>query len=196
MKQVTLKAAGVRRFCLMLIVCVALLNSSPSDASSIEIGHKLPILKIFQRGELLVSKSDVSFMPWNSEKRDGRIRVIQYLAARISAGEINQDFSNALEEANFPHESVLNMGIINADDSIMGTSLFIQNRLKSEKIKNPHASIIIYDSGIGKRSWSLKPAGNAIIITNRTGEVIFFKDGALTGAEIGHAIKLISNELN
>jgi predicted transcriptional regulator len=46
-----------------------------------------------------------------------------------------------------------------------------------------------------RNAWGLAPESSAVIILNRAGKVVFFKDGQLSQAEIDRAVQLIKQNL-
>jgi predicted transcriptional regulator len=46
-----------------------------------------------------------------------------------------------------------------------------------------------------RKAWGLAPESSAVIILNRAGKVVFFKDGQLSQAEIDRAVQLIKQNL-
>ena len=49
--------------------------------------------------------------------------------------------------------------------------------------------------GVIRKAWGLPPDSSAVIILNKAGKVVFFKDGQLSQAEIDQAIQVIKKNL-
>ena len=49
--------------------------------------------------------------------------------------------------------------------------------------------------GAIRNAWGLAPKSSAVIILNRGGKVVFFKDGQLNQVEVNQAIQLIKQNL-
>ena len=49
--------------------------------------------------------------------------------------------------------------------------------------------------GAIRNAWGLAPESSAVIILNRAGKVVFFKDGQLNQVEVNQAIQLIKQNL-
>jgi predicted transcriptional regulator len=49
---------------------------------------------------------------------------------------------------------------------------------------------------VAQKAWGLKPQGSAVIILDKDGTVLYFKDGKMTQDEIGKAVILIKTKLD
>jgi len=177
----------------LAIATLCFFVSFAAQAANITVGAPLPALAIAEKGELAKKGDDFSFQPWSSASLPGKVVVVQYLAARLTASKMNEPFTDALRAANFSDEKYLSTTIINSDDAMWGTSGMVDGELKSSSKKYPHASLINDAKGSGLKAWELKKEGSAIAVLDKTGKVIFFKEGALTADEIKSTLALIQS---
>lgn len=177
----------------LVTLAFCLLTSFAVQAAAITTGAPLPALSIADKGELVKKGDGFSYQPWSSTSMAGKVYVVQYLAARLTASKMNEPFTDALREANLPNEKHVSTTLINADDAMWGTSGMVDGELKSSLKKYPHASLVNDAAGAGLKAWGLKKESSAIIVLDKSGKVIFFKEGALTADEIKSTLALIQN---
>ena len=181
---------------ILVSACLLLSNLSIAEIS---VGQPLPSVTIPTKGELILKDNQIHYQQWNSENlvqtESPKVHVVQYLAARMSASKINEPFTDKLSEVKFPIEKHLVTTIINVSDAMWGTGGFVAGELASNKKKHPHASMVADQNGIGAKTWELAPQSSAVMILSPQGEVLFFKDGALSATELSEAIKLIEQEI-
>ena len=180
--------------------CV-LVSTSLSNLCNAEIslGKPLPPLTIDSRGELILNNATIRYQHWDSKvflTADlPRVHIVQYLAARMSASKINEPFTDKIDESQFPKDKHLVTTIINIDDAMWGTGGFVISELESNKKKHPHASMVADQHGLGAKAWSLSGQNSAVVILSPKGDVLFFKEGALSANELTHAIELIEQQI-
>src|SRR5690606_14877972 len=145
-------------------------------------GAAIPALSIKDKGELFLKEGDFSYNPWSSTSINGKVSVIQYLGATMKANKINQHFQDAYDAAaiNFPLDQHQIITILNLDDAMWGTSGFVTSELKKNKKKYPTSRLVVDKNGVGQKKWLLKKNSYAVALTNKEGNVLFFKDGRLT----------------
>ena len=74
---------------------------------------------------------------------------------------------------------------------IGGTGALVVNALKSNKKQFPGAVLVADENGTGLRQWQLEKASSAIVITDPAGIVRYFKQGAMSDAQIESALQLV-----
>lgn len=174
---------------------LGLIVSFAAQAATITVGAPVPPLAVTDKGELIQKGDDIIYQPWDTSMLPGKVQVLQYLAARMTASKINEPFTDALRAANFSPEQQITTTVINTDDVLWGTTGFVNSELKSNKKKYPHARMIADATGKGLEAWSLKKEGSAIAVLDKTGKVIFYKEGGLTPEEIKSTLALIQANL-
>ncbi|WP_140181073.1 YtfJ family protein [Providencia stuartii] len=178
-----------------LFACLLALSST-AFASQIQLNQPVPAVTVTDKGEMLLNQEGkFSYQEWKSQQLPGKVRTIQHIAGRSSAKELNAPLIEAIKKASFPHDSYQTTSIINADDAIFGTGVFVSNSVEDSKKEFPYSQFIVDSDGVVKQAWSLAPESSAIIILSKQGNVLYFKDGALTAPEINKVIELIKTEL-
>lgn len=176
--------------CLLILSCTAFANP-------IQLNQPVPSVSVSIKGEILLSKEGkFSYQDWKSQQLTGKVRTIQHIAGRSSAKELNAPLIEAIKKASFPHDTYQTTSIINADDAIFGTGIFVSNSVEDSKKEFPYSQFIVDSDGVVKKAWELAPKSSAVIILNKQGKVIYFKDGTLTSTEVTKAITLIKSELS
>lgn len=180
---------------LLLLTCLLGLSSTVF-AINLQLNQPVPAVTVTDKGELqLDNAGKFNYQPWKSQQLAGKVRTIQHIAGRSSAKELNAPLIEAIKQAKFPHDKYQTTSIINTDDSIFGTGVFVKNSVEDSKKEFPYSQFIVDSDGVVKNAWSLAPESSAIIILNKQGNVLFYKDGALTPQEINKAISVIVAEL-
>ena len=163
--------------------------------SNIEIGKSLPEVTVDSKGEMTLNNEKVSYTKWNSGSLAGKVRMVQHLAGRSSAKDLNEDLISALKVADFPQDTYQTSTIVNVKDAVFGTSSIVTMKVEAGKKEFPFTSVIIDTKGVVQKTWKLEKESSAISVVDKVGQVLFFKDGKLTAEEVSHAISLIQNEL-
>ncbi len=188
----TLSDMGSRCFIGMLFCLVSHI------ALALPLNQTLPNVSVQDKGEILLkpNSDDVTYQPWNTHQLTGKIRVVQHMAGRISAKTINQPLIDAIKAAKLDAEKYQTTNIINLDDALIGTGPFVTHEVISNKHKFPWASFVLDHRGTVRHAWHLSEKNSAIILLDRQGKVLFFKEGALTPKEVESTMALIRSQLN
>ncbi|OON41812.1 hypothetical protein BTJ39_01235 [Izhakiella australiensis] len=157
--------------------------------------QRVPAIGISDKGELMLTADKFSYQSWNSARLAGKVRVIQHIAGRSSAKEMNAALVEAIKAASFPHDRYQTTTIVNTDDAIPGTGMFVRSSIESNKKQYPWSQFIVDSNGVAKKAWQLKSGGSAIAVLDKQGRVRFAKDGALTQDETHQVIVLIKSLL-
>ena len=183
---------NLRNALLMLILLV------PFTASAHNFEEKQRVLPvgIADKGELILDNDKVSYKNWNTAQLPGKVRVVQHIAGRSSAKEQNAPLIEAIKAANLPHDRYQTTTIINVDDAIIGTGIFVKNSIEDSKKQFPWSQFIVDDQGTAAKAWQLTPAGSAIVVLDKDGRIQFAKDGALSPEEIQQVMSLLHDLLN
>lgn len=96
-------------------------------------GQRVAPVGVADRGELILDKDKFSYKNWNSSQLVGKVRVIQHIAGRSSAKEKNANLIEAIKAAGFPHDRYQTTTIVNTDDAIPGTGMFVRSSIESNK---------------------------------------------------------------
>ncbi|HAB72864.1 MULTISPECIES: YtfJ family protein [Pantoea] len=160
-------------------------------AHSLKQDQRVPAVGVEDKGELIYQQDDFRYQRWNSAQLAGKVRVIQHIAGRSSAKEKNAAVIEAIKAAAFPHDRYQTTTIVNTDDAIPGTGMFVRSSIESNKKQYPWSQFIVDSKGNVKHAWQLADAGSAIVVLDKSGRVRFVKDGALTQEEVMQVISLV-----
>ncbi|AIX72426.1 MAG: YtfJ family protein [Mixta calida] len=159
-------------------------------------GQRVAPVGISDKGELNYQQDSFSYRTWNSAQLIGKVRVLQHIAGRSSAKEKNAALIEAIKQAKLPHDRYQTTTIINTDDAIPGTGMFVRSSIENNKKQYPWSQFIVDSDGVAKRAWQLEKGGSAVVVLDKDGRVRFVKDGALTQEEVQQVIALLHQLLN
>ncbi|KMI39597.1 hypothetical protein SM87_00263 [Klebsiella pneumoniae] len=159
-------------------------------------GQRVAPVGVADRGELILDKDKFSYKNWNSSQLVGKVRVIQHIAGRSSAKEKNANLIEAIKAAGFPHDRYQTTTIVNTDDAIPGTGMFVRSSIESNKKLFPWSQFIVDSNGLVRKAWQLDEKSSAIVVLDKDGRVKWAKDGALTQQEVQQVIDLLHKLLN
>ncbi|KFC07224.1 MULTISPECIES: YtfJ family protein [Trabulsiella] len=174
---------------LMALSC--LLLPLMASAHDFQEGQRVPPVGIADRGELMLDKDQFSYKNWNSAQLPGKVRVVQHIAGRTSAKEKNAALIEAIKAAKFPHDRYQTTTIVNTDDAIPGSGMFVRSSLESNKKLYPWSQFIVDSNGLARKAWQLDEESSAIAVLDKDGRVAWAKDGALTQEEVQQVIALL-----
>lgn len=155
----------------------------------------LPI-GITDRGELVLDKDQFSYKTWNSAQLVGKVRVLQHIAGRTSAKEKNATLIEAIKSAKLPHDRYQTTTIVNTDDAIPGSGMFVRSSLESNKKLYPWSQFIVDSNGVARGAWQLDEKSSAVVVLDKDGRVQWAKDGALTQEEVQQVMDLLHKLIN
>lgn len=170
---------------------LALLLPLTASAHNFVQGERVPPVGINDRGELRYQQDKFSYQNWNSAALPGKVRVLLHIAGRASSKEKNAALIEAIKAARFPHDRYQTTTLVNTDDAIPGTGMFVRSSIQSNKQQFPWSQFIIDSNGVAKKAWQLENEGSAIVVLDKEGKVRFAKDGALTQEEAKQVITLV-----
>ncbi len=177
--------------CRPLILIFALLSPFGLQAHNLHIGAPLPKVGVAQQGELLYQNNQFSYKFWNSAQLKGKIHLIQHMAARTSASEMNAAMIEAVKKANLPQKYYQTTFIVNGDDALFGSGVYSRNWLENNKKMSPSAQFVLDDHGDVRQAWGLRAKSSAIVVLDARGQVRYVKEGALTLKEVQQVIDIL-----
>ncbi|WP_230320709.1 YtfJ family protein [Erwinia sorbitola] len=160
-------------------------------AHNVHPGERLAPVGVADRGELLFKEDKFSYKNWNSAQLAGKVRVIQHIAGRSSAKEQNAALIEAIKAAKLPHDRYQTTTIVNTDDAIPGTGMFVRSSIENNKRQFPWSQFIVDSNGAVNQAWQLAGGGSAIIVLDKHAQVQFVKEGALTQDEVKQVMALL-----
>jgi len=174
-----------------ILAAACLLLPLMASAHNIEKGQRVPPVGIAERGELILDNDKFSYKPWNSAQLAGKVRVVQHIAGRTSAKEKNATLVEAIKTGKFPHDRYQTTTIVNTDDAIPGSGMFVRSSLESNKKLYPWSQFIVDSDGVTRKAWGLEEESSAIVVLDKDGRVQWVKDGALTQEEVQQVVALL-----
>lgn len=128
-------------------------------AHNLEVNQRVPPVGIADRGELTLNKDEFSYKNWNSAQLAGKVRVLLHIAGRTSAKEKNATLIEAIKSAKLPHDRYQTTTIVNTDDAIPGSGMFVRSSIESNKKLYPWSQFIVDSNGVARNAWQLKKRG-------------------------------------
>lgn len=174
----------------MLIISL-LLAPMLASAHNFQLQQRVAPIGVSDKGELDYVDNKFSYKGWNSAQLGGKVRVVQHIAGRTSAKELNNPLIEAIKTAKLPHDRYQTTTIVNTDDAIIGTAIFVRNSIEDSKKEFPWSQFIVDSNGNVKKAWDLQPKGSAIVVLDKQGKIQFAKDGALTPQEVQQVMEML-----
>ncbi len=159
-------------------------------------GQRVAPVGIADRGELILDNDKFSYKNWNSSQLAGKVRVLQHIAGRTAAKEKNATLIEAIKAAKLPHDRYQTTTIVNTDDAIPGSGVFVRSSIESNKQLYPWSQFIVDDNGLARKAWQLQEESSAIVVLDKDGRVQWAKDGALTQDEVQQVVALLHKLLS
>jgi uncharacterized protein len=166
-----------------------------AHAADIRVGDPLPPLRIAELGECVIRGEEAVFEPWDSNRLQGKLALVEYVAARAGVARIHEPLYDEIEKARFPPGALAVTKLVNSDDALWGTSGMVASKVVENKKTFPENSLVVDANGIGLRRWRLREGTGAVALLDRSGEVLFFKEGGPTEDEIRAIVTLITERL-
>ncbi|ONG15166.1 hypothetical protein BXT95_24745 [Escherichia coli] len=160
-----------------ILALTCLLLPMMASAHQFETGQRVPPIGITDRGELV------------------KVRVLQHIAGRTSAKEKNATLIEAIKSAKLPHDRYQTTTIVNTDDAIPGSGMFVRSSLESNKKLYPWSQFIVDSNGVARGAWQLDEESSAVVVLDKDGRVQWAKDGALTPEEVQQVMGLLQKLL-
>ena len=179
----------------MIALLAAALLPGMVSAHNIQLGQKTPSVSVADKGEIVLSNDKIAYQEWDNSALIGKVRVIQAIAGRSAAKEMNAEFIEAIKVAQLPNENYQTTTIINQDDSIWGTGGFVKSSAEDSKRDFSWSSMVLDASGSVQSAWDLQKESSAIIVLDKQGNVLFIKEGKLTSTEVKQAITLVKENI-
>ncbi|WP_386690703.1 putative protein YtfJ [Lonepinella sp. MS14434] len=160
-------------------------------AHNIQVNNHLPPVAVQKDGEIKVDGDKVQYKGWNSAQLAGKVRIVHHFAGRTAAKEKNDAFIQAIKQASFDRNKYQTTSIINADDAVIGTGIFVKSSAEKGKKENPHSQVILDQQSEVKNAWQLREKESAVIVLDKTGKVQFVSEGKLSPQHINEVIDLV-----
>lgn len=179
-----------------LLAVSCLLMPLMATAHNFTNGQRVAPVGVADRGELILDNDKFSYKKWNSAQLPGKVRVVQHIAGRSSAKEKNAALIEAIKSAGLPHDRYQTTTIVNTDDAIPGSSMFVRSSIESNKKLFPWSQFVVDSDGVVRKAWQLDEGSSAIVVLDKDGRIQWSKDGTLTADEVKQVIALLHKLLN
>jgi len=179
-----------------LLAVSCLLFPLMASAHNFVDGQRVAPVGVADRGELVLSNDKFSYKSWNSAQLVGKVHVVQHIAGRSSAKEKNATLIEAIKSAKLPHDRYQTTTIVNTDDAIPGSGMFVRSSIESNKQLYPWSQFIVDSNGVVRKAWQLNEESSAIVVLDKDGRVQWAKDGALSQEEVQQVVALLHKLLN
>ncbi len=179
----------------IIALLAAILLPGMVSAHNIQLGQKTPSVSVADKGEIVLNNDEIAYQEWDNSALVGKVRVIQAIAGRSAAKEMNAEFIEAIKIAKLPDEQYQTTTIINQDDSIWGTGGFVKSSAEDSKREFSWSSMVLDASGSVQSAWDLQKENSAIIVLDKQGNVLFVKEGKLTSTEVKQAMALVKENI-
>ncbi|MBD1576339.1 MULTISPECIES: YtfJ family protein [Vibrio] len=176
---------------------VLLLSIAPfiANANNVKIGQNVAAVSVEKGGEIFIQDDKESYLPWRTEQMLGKVRVIQAIAGRTSAKAMNAPLMDAITNEHFPESDYQTTTVVNQDDAIWGTGALVKSSTEDGKKDFPWSSMVLDTDGVVAKAWQLDDGTSTIIVQDKSGRVLYNKQGKLTEQDIASVLKLIKKSL-
>lgn len=164
-------------------------------AHNLQINNNLPAVAVNQDGELKLDGDNVQYQSWQSSQLTGKVRIIHHFAGRSAVKEKNDALMAAIKAANFDRNKYQTTTIVNADDAVIATGVFVKSSTEDGKKANPHSQVVLDQKSAVKNAWALKEKESAIIVLDKKGKVQFVAEGKLSDSQVKDVIGLVEGLL-
>ena len=125
--------------------------------------------------------------PWSSSEIAGKVYSVYYIDP--DEADLNEPLFAALKAEGYPLDKVQSVAIINMKATWMPAAV-LSMALKRKQKKYPRTLYIKDNCRTMVQAWNCTDHSSDIMLFNQQGEVLFSKDGQLTGSEIQTMIDL------
>jgi len=130
--------------------------------------------------------------PWSSDELKGKVHVLFHVDP--DEKDTNNDASDAIDKEKFPAEKFQSVAVINMAATFMPNFL-ISSSLKEKQEKYPRTLYLRDYKKVLVQQWSLADDSSNVLAFDKSGKVIFRKDGKLKAEEIQKLLKAIKDNL-
>lgn len=178
-----------------ILALTCLLLPMMASAHQFETGQRVPPIGITDRGELVLDKDQFSYKTWNSAQLVEKCEYCNILLV-APLQKRNATLIEAIKSAKLPHDRYQTTTIVNTDDAIPGSGMFVRSSLESNKKLYPWSQFIVDSNGVARGAWQLDEKSSAVVVLDKDGRVQWAKDGALTQEEVQQVMDLLHKLIN
>jgi predicted transcriptional regulator len=174
-------------FSRVALLVLAYLNVSVAFAGAkLTVGGTAPVVKL--DGKL---GGRVDGNPWSSDEIKNKPHLIMYIDP--DEKDVNEVMQESLKKQEYGPERLTSVAIMNLGATWKPNAV-INAVLKQKQKEFPNT---VYVRDLEKtlvKEWGLQDDAYDVVLFNRDGKILFYKDGKLTDSEIQELIKLIWDE--
>jgi len=170
----------------LMSVSLAVFNSSAFGGAKLSVGGTAPVVKLDGK-----SGGRVDGTPWSSDEIKNKPHLIMYIDP--DEKDINEPMQEALKKQEYGPERLTSVAIMNLGATWKPNAV-INAVLKQKQKEFPNT---VYVRDLDKalvKEWGLLDDSYDVMLFNREGKILFYKDGKLSDSEIQNLIKLIWDE--
>ncbi|WP_233709083.1 YtfJ family protein [Helicobacter baculiformis] len=167
-----------------------LLALSMAHGVNFTLNQSLPNVVVQDKGELILNGDSIQYKVWASKNLPGKVRILQHIAGRKSVKAKNQPLMDKIVAEHFDENKYQTTNIINVDDAIMGTGLFVRGETKKAKRQHPNSQVVMDNEGVVQKAWDLKKQESLVVVLDKAGKVRFMHEGKLSDAQMQEIIDL------
>jgi len=169
---------------LIPVLAVFLMNQA---ALALEIGEIPPRVELREKlGGRLDGK------PWSSDELRGKVYVLFYVDP--DEKDTNNEASEALDREKFPEDKFQSFGIINMAATWL-PNFAISSGLKEKQKRYPRTTYVRDYKKVLVNTWKIADDSSDVLAFDKSGRLIFRKDGKLTPEEIRSLLRVIRDHL-
>ena len=158
-------------------------------------GQRVAPVGIADRGELILNNDKFSYKTGIARSWRESARHPAYCRAYLGKRKKNANLIEAIK-AGLPHDRYQTTTIVNTDDAIPGSGMFVRSSIESNKQLYPWSQFIVDSNGLARKAWQLDEGSSAIVVLDKDGRVQWAKDGALTQQEVQQVVGLLHQPAN
>ncbi len=169
------------------IAALALFVSMQVVYAELPLGEKPAAITL--SGEM---GSRVDGTPWSSSELQNKVYVLVF--ADPDEADLNNTATEALKAEDFPDSVYASVAVINMAATWL-PNMAINMKLKSKQEQYPSTVYVRdYEKTLVKK-WKLADDSNDIVVFDKSGTVLFSRDGQLSAEDIATMIKVIRENL-
>jgi YtfJ family uncharacterized protein len=130
--------------------------------------------------------------PWNSEELKGKVHVLFYVDP--DEKDTNNEASDALDREKFPSEKFQSVAIINMAATWL-PNFAISSSLEEKQKRYPRTIYVRDFKKVLVHAWKIADDSSNVLAFDKSGRLIFRKDGKLSPEDIQKLIKAIRSNL-
>lgn len=185
----------MKKIALIFTLSMGLFSYS-TFAHNLQLNSVLPAVSVANDGELVLSNNEIKYQPWSSEQLRGKVRIVNHFAGRTEAKEKNLALIEAIKSAKFDTNKYQTTTIVNADDAVIATGMFVKSSAEKGKKANAHSQVVLDQKSAVKNAWQLKEKDNAVIVLDKNGKVQWVSEGKLSSQSVQEIITLVGQLLS